>query len=167
VHFPDREPRQENARQAGSCSGERCWEHADDAPTPGRANANSDSDKDGLPDWWEITYGTDPKVADAQSDPDGDGLTNLQEYVAGTNPKDAASVLKLQCARPAPDAFTLQFQALAGHSYSVLWCPQAHSTNWSKLLDVPTLASNQLFSATNSVRGQPARLFRIATPALP
>lgn len=53
------------------------------ADTVGRA---PDSDKDGLPDWFEKLYGLDPSVADAHLDPDGDGRTNLQEYNAGTNP---------------------------------------------------------------------------------
>ncbi len=47
----------------------------------------TDSDKNGLPDSWEITYfgqiGVDP-----DADPDGDGLTNLQEYQNNTNPLD-------------------------------------------------------------------------------
>lgn len=48
-----------------------------------------DSDGDGLPDFWEILYGTnpnnpnDPVITD---DVDGDGLNWLQEYQAGTNP---------------------------------------------------------------------------------
>ena len=51
--------------------------------TAGRA---PDTDKDGLPDWWEQLYGLNPTVADAHLDFDGDGRTNLEEYNAGTNP---------------------------------------------------------------------------------
>ena len=53
------------------------------ADTAGRA---PDSDKDGLPDWWESHYGLNPLFNDAHLDPDGDGRTNLEEYNAGTNP---------------------------------------------------------------------------------
>lgn len=53
------------------------------ADTAGRA---PDTDKDGLPDWWERLYGLNPTVADAHLDSDGDGRTNLEEYNAGTNP---------------------------------------------------------------------------------
>ena len=51
--------------------------------TAGRA---PDTDKDGLPDWWEELYGLNPNVADAHLDSDGDGRTNREEYNAGTNP---------------------------------------------------------------------------------
>ncbi len=45
-----------------------------------------DSDHDGIPDAWELAFGTNPALADANADPDGDGRSNLAEYNAGTNP---------------------------------------------------------------------------------
>ncbi len=55
----------------------------------------ADSDKDGLPDWWEILHGFDPLddgsidlENGAGGDPDEDGLANLQEYLAETNPNE-------------------------------------------------------------------------------
>lgn len=51
--------------------------------TAGRA---PDTDKDGLPDWFEKLYDLDVNVADSHLDLDGDGRTNLEEYNAGTNP---------------------------------------------------------------------------------
>ena len=51
--------------------------------TAGRA---ADTDRDGLPDFWEVFYGLDPYTADADLDADGDGRTNREEYNAGTNP---------------------------------------------------------------------------------
>jgi hypothetical protein len=48
-----------------------------------------DSDKDCMPDEWEIAHGLDPNnPADASLDPDNDGLTNLQEYQRSTNPNN-------------------------------------------------------------------------------
>ena len=47
----------------------------------------SDSDKDGLPDFWEKQYGlniNDPE--DASTDLDNDGWTNLNEFLYATNP---------------------------------------------------------------------------------
>lgn len=49
-------------------------------------DANSiDTDKDGLPDWQETLYGTDPKKADT----DGDGTNDGDEIKAGRDPLKA------------------------------------------------------------------------------
>ena len=40
-----------------------------------------DTDRDGMPDAWEIAYGTDPTKADHNGDRDDDGWTNLEEYL--------------------------------------------------------------------------------------
>jgi subtilase family serine protease len=51
-----------------------------------------DDDNDGIPDYWELQYGLDPKKSlDAAEDPDKDGFTNLQEYQWNTDPNDPAS----------------------------------------------------------------------------
>src|SRR5436309_50041 len=46
----------------------------------------ADTDRDGLPDFWEIQNGLSPTnstgLDGAAGDPDGDGFTNLQEYLA-------------------------------------------------------------------------------------
>ena len=48
-----------------------------------------DTDKDGMPDNWEIQYGFNPNdPADATLDADGDGANNLKEFQDGTNPTD-------------------------------------------------------------------------------
>lgn len=52
----------------------------------------TDSDGDGMPDWWETrSFGTeslDVHQNDSQKDPDGDGLNNINEYNNGSNPFD-------------------------------------------------------------------------------
>jgi len=52
-----------------------------------------DSDSDGMPDDWEMSYGLDPfDSADASEDPDDDGYDNLEEYHGNSNPQDVGSV---------------------------------------------------------------------------
>jgi hypothetical protein len=49
----------------------------------------TDTDKDGLPDYWEKAYFNDLSQGPA-GDYDGDGLTNLEEYQTGTDPASKA-----------------------------------------------------------------------------
>ena len=49
-----------------------------------------DSERDGMADAWEDTYGLDVGRDDSQEDPDGDGYVNLDEYLLDTNPMDAS-----------------------------------------------------------------------------
>ena len=49
----------------------------------------SDTDGDGIPDWWEDKYGLDNEdPTDAVIDSDDDGSDNLSEYLAGSDPTD-------------------------------------------------------------------------------
>lgn len=46
-----------------------------------------DTDKDGMPDAWEIKYGLNPNDSgDAVSDCNGDGYTNIEKYINGIDP---------------------------------------------------------------------------------
>ncbi len=47
-----------------------------------------DSEGDGMPDAWELRYGTEPGSNDAAEDLDGDGLNNLGEYMENLLPDE-------------------------------------------------------------------------------
>ena len=47
------------------------------------AAAVLDTDRDGMPDWFENQYGFNATVFDANGDNDHDGYTNLEEYING------------------------------------------------------------------------------------
>jgi hypothetical protein len=54
------------------------------------ANIWSDSNANGLPDWWEVKYfGNLDQSPD--DDFDGDGVSNMDEYLEGTKPADPTS----------------------------------------------------------------------------
>lgn len=47
----------------------------------------TDSDKDGMPDVWELKYGLNPNNAsDALNDSNGDGYTNIEKYINAIDP---------------------------------------------------------------------------------
>ncbi len=55
------------------------------------STAADDSDGDGLPDDWEVTYFGDTTSQSGGGDPDVDTFTNVQEYLGGTNPTNGTS----------------------------------------------------------------------------
>lgn len=56
------------------------------------AKVDTDTDKDGIPNEWELKYGLDAADAgDADLDKDKDGFTNREEFDAGTDPTDPDS----------------------------------------------------------------------------
>ncbi|HUT99245.1 MAG TPA: lectin-like protein, partial [bacterium] len=60
-----------------------------------------DTDGDHMPDQWEVEYGTNALIADDTADPDSDGLTNFDEFRYHTNPLVTEPVPSSSCSSPA------------------------------------------------------------------
>jgi hypothetical protein len=109
---------------------------------------SADHDGDGIPTFWEISNGLNPKDRrDAELDPDMDGLINLKEFQAGTDPHNSdtdaggeSDGSEVQAARdplwpaddtiapitgltgsPLPQGALLTWKPHVSHSYYQLW----------------------------------------------
>jgi hypothetical protein len=124
-----------------------------------------DTDKDGLPDPWEMEHGLDfNSAADATSDTDLDGLNAGQEFLAGTNPTDSASVLK---AEPSTVPGSIRFTAIAGRDYRVEYRTNLATGTWQTLTDVPASNGDVPITVSDPAITGPERFYRIVLPARP
>jgi len=133
-------------------------------PTPGRLNAEADSDGDGMPDSWEDANGTDRDTPDAGADPDGDGYTNLQEYLAGTNPQSAGSYLRWEFSETSGGDVGLVFNAASNRSFTVFYKTVLDGTPWVNVLtNVPPAPTNRAVRITTPANGT-SQFYRLAAP---
>lgn len=81
---------------------------------------DDDSDNDGMPDGFEVTYGLNPNADDTADDLDGDGQTNIGEYLAGTLPNNTDSALRvIQIERLINGHVLITWQSVPGKFYRV------------------------------------------------
>lgn len=57
----------------------------------GTSDQKTDTDEDGMPDYFEAIYDFNPSFKDSKEDADFDGLLNLEEFLMRSNPKDSNS----------------------------------------------------------------------------
>ena len=71
----------------------------------------SDSDDDGVPDWWARRYFGDIYLSDASRllDSDGDGVPDWKEYITDTDPASSVSGFKPQCELGAEGTWRIVF----------------------------------------------------------
>jgi len=139
------------------------------AGTPTAGNSGIlDTDRDGLPDDWERANGLNRFVNDAGLDGDGDGFSNLEEYVAGTDPRNGSSRLQIEIVAPVVGGVQIQFIAVAGRTYSVLYRDALASGNWIPLAHIPAHPVDQTVNVEDTApTTKLCRFYRVITPAAP
>ena len=117
------------------------------ALTPPPAGGDPDSDGDGLPDAWEVLYGTTTSLSPSE-DPDGDGQSNRDEYVAGTNPSSGSNVIRLRVVSVSPA--TLEFNGKAGRSYTLERMVGASGSEWQEVQVIGPVAADGVVQVTDA-----------------
>lgn len=82
---------------------------------------SADTDSDGLPDTWELSFFGSLTNASASTDNDSDGMTDLQEYRVGVSPQSDTSLLSVD---PTPNAVTgdvavIRWASVANRYYTI------------------------------------------------
>jgi hypothetical protein len=122
-----------------------------------------DSDRDGLPDAWELARGFLPNdPGDGRADADGDGLSNADEYSAGTDYLDPQSHLRVGLRWHSGPV--LEFLAVSNRSYSVQFKESIDRGVWRKLADAEASPTNRLELIPDAYAMTRGRLYRLLTP---
>ncbi len=125
-----------------------------------------DSDRDGIPDEYEIAHGLNPTNAiDATLDFDCDGASNLQEYQAGADPMLFENV-RLTAVEFEAGAFEFSVHGALGKLYTLE--SSADLTNWSVVAAFRCTEQNSALKVEGNPVGHSFfRLRTDTTPAIP
>ena len=132
-----------------------------------------DTDRDGLPDSWEIANGLNPSNAmDALLDSDSDGVSNLDEYRSGTDATNALSYIKIDSisvASVGKGEVELHFFAQSNMTYTVQSRATADSGSWHRVADIAARTSSRLETITDHAppTNGAQRFYRIVAPGAP
>lgn len=91
----------------------------------------SDSNTNGLPDWWETAYYACLTNLDALSDMDDDGASASNEFVAGTSPTDSGSCFRVSAFVFTNGVSNVSFPTELGHFYDFRSSPDLADQVWT------------------------------------
>ncbi len=123
----------------------------------------ADTDRDGLPDEWEIASGLQRNnPADAALDSDGDGLTNLQEFQAGTTPRSSEDSPQVASMSLQPDgSVQMHLNTVSGKLYKVEANDAFPSGPWATVADLVAGTGGSVIIADPGAVGIPSRIYRV------
>lgn len=124
---------------------------------------NGFGDSDGLPAWWELTYGLDPLASDdPDSDADNDGMTLAEEYAALTDPFDPASFFAYTLVLdPATETGGASVTSPAGHRYDLETSITLVPLSWSTIETITGLPTGNSYNFSLDPETDPKRFFRL------
>jgi len=129
-------------------------------PDPG-----PDTDLDGIPDWWELSFNLDPTdPADGLLDSDEDGVINVDEFLSGTNPRDNNSVLTIRVEYFGDNMARISFDAMPNTAYSVMYRDNMMNAPWLELAQIPVSSTYRAVEIVDPItNGSPSRFYRVVT----
>ncbi len=141
----------------------------------GPMGPNSDSDNDGMDDYWEHYYGLIVGVDDAGGNGDGDVYTHIEEYQNETDPTSfdpepfSIEIVEFAPGPSQPDELRVRFTTTPGVDYWLWYNADPGTTNWIKFVFFPgenILSTQQIFNMSHTLYGGPldAVLFRVTSP---
>ena len=122
----------------------RCVRGGADAPS-------TDTDGDGLSDWYEWNYASSTTGMVATADDDGDGASNADEAAAGTSPADIDSVLAITQILLTNAAEVVRWSSELGMTYSLQRSTNLTTEAFSSFLASGIRATPPVTGFTNSV----------------
>ncbi len=85
-----------------------------------------DTDRDTLPDWWELAFAPDLAALHAAGDFDHDLQSDRHEFLTGTAPHDASDALRVTDVEKQATTARLRWEGTVGVSYRVERASQPH-----------------------------------------
>ncbi len=121
---------------------------------------SSDTDSDGIPDWWEALFTGNPTSMERDGHSDGDGITNYEEWLADTVPTNTESYFSIM-EWMAPTSVV--FSSSLYRQYSVECRTDLMNTNESWKPKVEWFAGSGSLSVLDFAEDPTNRYYRIRT----